>query len=101
MKVRRFVSALALLAVAGCGGGSRTTTTPAPQIDQSVKQALKLTMMTSHPRNEYGSSWTTHVRRIRCTKAATNKYRCDVTLRNGAHKHVIAHQRADGGVTVG
>jgi hypothetical protein len=91
---------LALL-LAGCGDGSRPAATRAPRVEQAVKSVLERRLMTSQPRTPQGSSWSTHVRRIRCAKAGANEFRCNVTFGDGSRRRVTAHARSNGDLVVG
>jgi hypothetical protein len=91
------VPIVALLLLAGCGGGSQR----APRVEQAVKRRLERGLMTSQPRTEQGSRSATHVRRIRCAKAAADEFSCEVTFGDGSHRRVMAHERSDGDVVLG
>jgi hypothetical protein len=98
--MRLILPMLALL-LAGCGGASRPAATRVPRIERAVKSNLERTMMTSQPRTEQGSRSSTHVRRVRCAKAGGNEFSCAVTLGDGSHRTVTAHERSNGDVVVG
>ena len=66
-----------------------------------MKSELERSLMTSQPRTEQGSRAATHVRHIRCAKAAANEFRCEVTFGDGSRRQVTAHERSDGDVVVG
>lgn len=89
------------LLLAGCGGGSHPAAERIPRVERAVKSSLERGLMTSQPRTEQGSRSSTHVRRIRCTKASANEFSCDVIFGDGSRRHVSAHQRSDGDVVVG
>jgi len=101
MRLRSMLPIVALLLVAGCGGTARPAAKRIPRIEQAVKSTLERNLMTSQPRTEQGSRWSTHVRRIRCVKADGNEYRCEVTFGDGSHRRVTARERSDGNVVVG
>lgn len=91
---------LVALIVAGCGSASPPATARLTRIEQSVKSTLERGMMTAQPRTQRGSSWATHVRRIRCTRRSRGEFNCEVTLGNGTHRRVTAHEQADGNLVV-
>jgi hypothetical protein len=96
-------SALVRCAVVGyesAPAGARTASAP-PRIEQDVKSVLERQLMTSQPRTEHGSSWSTHVRRVRCAARGGNEFSCRVTFMNGSHRQVTARERSDGVVAVG
>ena len=97
MRLRSILPIVALLLLAGCGGSAQRI----PRVEQAVKSTLERNLMTSQPRTEQGSRWSTHVRRIRCIKAGGNAYRCEVTFGDGSHRRVTAHERSDGNVVLG
>lgn len=99
-KLRWMPPVLAVL-LAGCGGGSRLAPTTASRIDQAVKSTLERTMMTAQPRTEHGTSWSTHVRRVRCAAKGRQEFTCEVTFMNGSHRRVTAREGANGVVSVG
>jgi hypothetical protein len=101
MRLRSILPIVALLLLAGCGGSSRPAATRIPRIEQAVKSTLERGLMTSQPRTEQGSRWSTHVRRIRCAKTGGNAYSCEVTFGDGSQRRVTAHERSDGNVVVG
>jgi hypothetical protein len=86
--------------LAGCGG-SRSASPAASPIDQSVKSTLERTMMTAQPRTEHGSSWSTHVRRVRCAAKSPDEFTCEVTFMNGTRRRVTALEHANGVVSIG
>lgn len=80
---------------------SAPASTPVSRIEQSVKSGLERNLMTSQPRTEKGSAWSTHVRRVRCVMSSGHEFRCDVTFMNGSRRQVTARVRPDGVVAVG
>jgi hypothetical protein len=101
MRLRSILPIVALLLLAGCGGTSRPAATRIPRVERAVKSTLERNLMTSQPRTEQGSRWSTHVRRIHCAKTGGNEYRCEVTFGDGSHRRVTAHELSDGNVVVG
>lgn len=97
---RRWLLAVVVLLLAGCGGGSGSATRTS-SVEQAVKRELERGMMTSQPRTEQGSRPVTHVRRIHCSTTSGTAFTCSVTLGNGAHRQVTARERSDGEVVVG
>jgi hypothetical protein len=100
MRLRSILPIVALLLLAGCGGSSRLAATRIPRIEQAVKSELERGLMTSQPRTERGSRWSTHVRRIRCAKTGANEFSCQVTFGDGSHRRVAAREHSDGSVVV-
>jgi hypothetical protein len=101
MRLRSILAIVALLLLAGCGGTSRPAGKRIPRVEQAVKSTLERDLMTSQPRTEQGSRWSTHVRRIRCARTGGNEFSCEVTFGDGSHRRVTARERADGDVVVG
>lgn len=98
---RRWFLPLVLIFLAGCGGGSRPAATSVSRVEQAVKRTLERELMTSQPRTERGTSWATHVRRVRCVTGSGNEFSCEVTFMNGSRRQVTARERSDGVVAVG
>lgn len=84
------------LLLAACGGGSRPAPAGAPGIEQSVKSTLERGLMTSQPRGVGGSSWSTHVRRVRCAARSPREFSCEVTFMDGSRRQVTARERPNG-----
>jgi hypothetical protein len=87
--------------LAACGGGSRSASTATSGIEQSVKSVLERTMMTAQPRTQGGTSWATHVRRVRCAVKSRHEFACEVTFMNGTHRRITAREHPNGVVSVG
>lgn len=98
-RLRWILPVLAVL-LAGCGGGTRSASTAASPIDRAVKSTLERTMMTAQPRTEGGSSWSTHVRRVRCAQKSRHEFTCEVTFMNGSNRRITAHERSNSVVSI-
>jgi hypothetical protein len=90
-----------LLLLAGCGGGSPRASSRTLRVEQFVRGTLERRLMTSQPRTQQGSSWSTHVRRVQCTPRSRHAFTCEVTLMDGSHQRLRARERLDGVVALG
>lgn len=100
MKGLRWILVGVPLLLAACGGGSRPAPAGNLSIEQSVKSTLERGLMTSQPRGVGGSSWSTHVRRVRCATRSAHEFSCEVTFMDGSRRHVIARERTNGLVAI-